>query len=236
MGHLEPLTGALRAAEQHRTGRRIGENGIQPPGCLLLDEQGPLRFLVLPVKQPPPFAVRQGACGEVFHHHGVERQAALLQPLPGKELQKAAPAGKPGQVRLQFLPRRQQQLGRQSRVRPAAGHVVLEVGVELFVFSVCLRQVGQHHTVPLEGVQVKPLEEFQQWQPRRGPLDPCFDGDTDAVQLPLLAGGQLGPQAPLGRLFQIVFKFLPGHHQSQHVLQIAVGAQPLMAVVVQIEQ
>ena len=236
MGDLEFFAGAPRPGQQYGAGGGACQHGVQPAGGLLPDGKRGVGGLLCPVVQPQPVPGRDRPGGEVLHHHRPQGQVALRQLVGVEQPQKAPPPGKAGQIALGLRPRRQKQLHRQRGVGGLAGHVVLQVGVQLLVFAVHLGQVGQRHAAALEVVQLKPPEQLQQRQAGGSPPGPHLDGRQHAVQLPPLAGGQLALQPPLRRPAQVMLKLFLRDHQPQHVFQLAVRAQPLMPAVILIEQ
>ena len=233
---LEFFARARRPRQQDGAALGPGHRRVQAAGRLLLDQQRRFGLVLFPVPQPQLRPAGDGAGGQVFAHHVPQHKAALGQLFGLEQPQKAALPGKARQALLGLFPRLQEQLDGQGRVGGAAGHVVLQIGEELFILAVHHRQVGQHHAAEGEVVQIEAHEQFQQRQRLVRAAHPRRQRRLDRVQLRLLARVQLAVQPALGGPRQVMLKLFPRDHQPQHVFQLAVGPQPLVAAVVLVQQ
>ena len=233
---LEFFARARRPRQQDGAALGPGHRRVQAAGRLLLDQQRRFGLVLFPVPQPQLRPAGDGAGGQVFAHHVPQHKAALGQLFGLEQPQKAALPGKARQALLGLFPRLQEQLDGQGRVGGAAGHVVLQIGEELFILAVHHRQVGQHHAAEGEVVQIKAHKQFQQRQRLVRAAHPRRQRRLDRVQLRLLARVQLAVQPALGGPRQVMLKLFPRDHQPQHVFQLAVGPQPLVAAVVLVQQ
>ena len=214
---------------------RFPEQQVQPAGQLLSNDQRPLWLFGRPVKEPQ--SGQRGHCpgAEEFQHGGPQGQLTRRQLLPLKQAGKGIPAGKTGEIFLHGVLQGKKELHRQRGGGQLLGNVILEVGKELFILFIHRTGVSQYQTVGLKRIQAAPPDELHQRELFLRPVQTGLDGGAGGLQLSRFLPVQLGVQSQLGRLYQVMLKFLPADHQPQHVAHIILWPQPLMMLIKEID-
>ena len=226
---LEQLTAARPAGQAEYAGQALLHHAVQPPRNLPLHDERAVWAARRPVEHRQSLPARDRPTGKVFQRQRLQHKLAPRQRVRLEQAGKPPLPGESRQILLHIAALRQEKLHRQRDTRAFAGHIVLQVGEQLFIFAVEHSRVRQYHAVLLERIQTAALEQTQQ-RDIRSALAPQPQGDR-RLRLPNLSALlrlQFLLQPHLGGSGELVLELLARHHQPEHVFHLARWAEPLM--------
>ena len=226
---LEAFAAARPAGQAEHTGQLLLHHAVQPPRGVPLHDERAVRTAHCAVKNRHPLAVRDRPARKVFQRQRVQHKLAPRKRFALKQAGKPSLTGEPCQILLHIAALRHKQLYRQRSARAFAGHVVLQVGEQLFILAVEHRRIRQYDAVLLERIQPASLEQVQQRDIRIARASqPQGDRRLRLSKLDAFLRFQLLLQPHLGGFGQLVLKFLARHDQPEHIFHLARRAEPLM--------